>query len=132
MRLNTVSKETLVGTITDHTAADAHIMTDEHAGYKSVSKIRKHESVNHIKEEWVRGNVHTNTIENYWSLFKRGLMGSFHQVSVKHFAALHGRIRLPLQQPQKHRHFHKDHCSDVRSGTAAILVAYRHEASGAP
>ncbi len=59
-------------------------MTDEHAGYKSVGKIRKHESVNHIKEEWVRGNVHTNSIENYWSLFKRGLIGSFHQVSVKH------------------------------------------------
>lgn len=84
MRLNVVSKDTLVGTIINHTEEDAHIMTDEHRGYKSVGKIRKHDSVNHIKEEWVRGNVHTNTIENYWSLFKRGLIGSFHQVSVKH------------------------------------------------
>lgn len=84
MRLNTVSKATLVGTILQNTDESAHIMTDEHAGYKSVGKIRKHESVNHIKEEWVRGNVHTNSIENYWSLFKRGLIGSFHQVSVKH------------------------------------------------
>jgi transposase-like protein len=84
MRLNTVSKATLVGTILQHTDESAHIMTDEHAGYKTVGKIRKHESVNHIKEEWVRGNVHTNSIENYWSLFKRGLIGSFHQVSVKH------------------------------------------------
>jgi transposase-like protein len=84
MRLTTVSKATLVGTILKNTEESAHIMTDEHAGYKSVGKIRKHESVNHIKEEWVRGNVHTNTIENYWSLFKRGLIGSFHQVSVKH------------------------------------------------
>jgi hypothetical protein len=41
-------------------------------------------TVNHIKEEWVRGAVHTNTIENYWSLLKRGIIGSFHQVSVKH------------------------------------------------
>jgi transposase-like protein len=84
MRLNTVSKATLVGTILQNTDESAHIMTDEHAGYKSVGKIRKHDSVNHIKEEWVRGNVHTNSIENYWSLFKRGLIGSFHQVSVKH------------------------------------------------
>ena len=84
MRLNTVSKETLVGTIMNNTSADAHIMTDEHRGYKSVKNIRKHDSVNHIKEEWVRGDVHTNSIENYWSLFKRGLIGSFHQVSVKH------------------------------------------------
>jgi transposase-like protein len=84
MRLNTVSKATLVGTILKNTDEQAHIMTDEHAGYKSVGTFRKHDSVNHIKEEWVRGNVHTNSIENYWSLFKRGLIGSFHQVSVKH------------------------------------------------
>ena len=52
---------------------------------KSVKNIRRHDSVNHIiKEEWVRGNVHTNTIENHWSLLKRGIIGSFHQVSVKH------------------------------------------------
>ena len=62
MRLNTVSKDTLVGTILNHTTEDAHIMTDEHRGYKSVGKIRKHDSVNHIREEWVRGNVHTNSI----------------------------------------------------------------------
>jgi transposase-like protein len=84
MRLNTVSRETLVGTIAENTAPDAHIMTDELTGYKAVKKIRKHDSVNHIKEEWVRGNVHTNSIENYWSLLKRGIIGSFHQVSVKH------------------------------------------------
>lgn len=84
MRLNAVTKETLVGTIKDNTAPTAHIMTDEHKGYKSVSQIRKHDSVNHIRDEWVRGNVHTNSIENYWSLLKRGLIGSFHQVSVKH------------------------------------------------
>src|SRR5262249_41304951 len=84
MRLNTISKETLVGTIKDNTHGTAHIMTDEHKGNHSVGQIRKHSSVNHIREEWVRGNVHTNSIENYWSLFKRGLIGSYHQVSVKH------------------------------------------------
>lgn len=40
--------------------------------------------MNHISEECVRGDVHTNTIENHWLLFKRGLIGSFDQVSVKH------------------------------------------------
>jgi hypothetical protein len=68
----------------NHIAEDAHLMTEEHRGYKSAGKIRRHDSVNHIKEEWVRGNVHTNSIENYWSLFKRGLIGSFHKASVKH------------------------------------------------
>jgi len=45
---------------------------------------QKHATVAHGKEEWVRGDVHTNTVESYWSLFNRALVGSFHQVSVKH------------------------------------------------
>jgi hypothetical protein len=40
--------------------------------------------VNHIAKEWVRGDVHTATIDGYWSLLKRGIIGSFHQVSIKH------------------------------------------------
>ena len=40
--------------------------------------------MNHSAEEWVRGDVHTNSIEGVWSLFKRSLIGSFHRVSVKH------------------------------------------------
>jgi hypothetical protein len=60
-------------------------MTDEHRAYLSLGKKGwKHEIVAHSKEEWVRGNVHTQGIENFWSLFKRGVIGSFHQVSVKH------------------------------------------------
>jgi hypothetical protein len=40
--------------------------------------------VDHVKKEWVRGEVHTNTVENVWSLFKRSIIGSYHQISVKH------------------------------------------------
>jgi hypothetical protein len=39
-----------------------------------------HESVSHGKGEYVRGEVHTNNIESFWSLLKRGIMGSFHHV----------------------------------------------------
>ena len=38
----------------------------------------------HKAEEWVVGDVHTNSIEGVWSLFKRSIMGSFHKVSAKH------------------------------------------------
>ena len=44
----------------------------------------KHEIVNHSAKEWVRGDVHTGTIDGYWGLLKRGIIGSFHQVSIKH------------------------------------------------
>jgi transposase len=43
--------------------------------------------VKHSAEEWVRGDAHTNSIENAWSLFKRSIVGSFHQISAKHVAS---------------------------------------------
>jgi transposase-like protein len=75
----------MTGVIRDHISLEASIMTDEHGAYRGLNKLgRKHEIVRHTSNEYVRGNVHTNSIENFWSLFKRGLIGSFHQVSVKH------------------------------------------------
>ena len=54
----------------------------EHSGYRNLSKAGyTHGAVNHRAEEYVRGKIHTNTIESFWSLLKRGIMGSFHQVS---------------------------------------------------
>jgi hypothetical protein len=44
----------------------------------------EHEIVIRSDKEWVRGNCHTQSIDGFWSLFKRGLIGSFHQVSIKH------------------------------------------------
>lgn len=47
----------------------------------------KHRKVNHRTEEWVRGIVHTNTVEGVWSLFKRSVVGTYHQLSAKHLPA---------------------------------------------
>lgn len=46
--------------------------------------VQKHEIVNHPAKDWVRGDVHTGTIDGYWGLLKRGVIGSFYQISVKH------------------------------------------------
>jgi transposase-like protein len=43
-----------------------------------------HESVSHSKGEYVRGNVHTNSIESFWALLKRGVIGTYHQVSAEY------------------------------------------------
>ena len=60
------------------------IVTDENPSYHGIEdEDTKHESVNHRAEEWVRGDVHTNSVESVWSLFKRRLIGSYHKVSVK-------------------------------------------------
>jgi transposase-like protein len=64
------------------------IYTDQHTGYGNMTDHdTTHETVDHSKEEWVRGDVHTNSVEGVWSLFKRSIVGSYHQVSAKHLDA---------------------------------------------
>jgi transposase-like protein len=80
-------KTSLKGFIAEHISDDAaHVYTDELPAYKGLiaDEDTTHETVNHSAREYVRGDVHTNTIEGAFGLFKRGLVGSFHQVSRKH------------------------------------------------
>src|SRR5882757_11099286 len=61
------------------------VYTDEGATSKSLGRLyEKHDSVNHSAGEYVRGDVHTNTIEGYFSILKRGIIGTYHHVSPKH------------------------------------------------
>lgn len=60
------------------------IMTDEFKSYKMLRKEFNHKSVNHSLGQYVKGQVHTNTVEGYFSLLKRGINGVFHHVSKKH------------------------------------------------
>ncbi len=60
------------------------LITDTFGGYKGLDRHFKHETLNHEKDEYVRGNFHTNTVEGYFSQLKRGIYGIYHQVSVKH------------------------------------------------
>jgi len=63
--------------------ADA-VYTDDASIYRDFPAGYAHEKVNHSRKEYVRGNVHTGTIDGYWGLLKRGVIGSFHRVSIKH------------------------------------------------
>lgn len=60
------------------------IATDESGVYHRVYRKRPHEFVTHGRGEYVRGNVHTCTIDGFWSLLKRGIIGTFHNVSRKY------------------------------------------------
>jgi transposase-like protein len=64
------------------------VYTDELKSYKKVGDANTvHASVNHRQDEWVRGDVHTNTVESAWSLLKRSIVGSYHRLSAKHLEA---------------------------------------------
>lgn len=82
-------RETLHGFIRLHTSPETQrIITDEWPAYKGIDDHdTRHETVNHKAKEWVRGDVHTNTVENVWSLFNRSIVGAYHKVSTKHLDA---------------------------------------------
>jgi transposase-like protein len=61
------------------------VATDEWGGYEHLREFGyRHETIAHSQGEYVRGEIHTNNIESFWSLLKRGIMGSFHHVSKKY------------------------------------------------
>lgn len=60
------------------------ISTDEHLSYRQLDQTFPHGMVNHGDGEYVHGNIHTNNIESFWSIFKRGIVGTFHKVSRKY------------------------------------------------
>lgn len=62
----------------------AKVYTDEWMGYKSLQRIYDHSFVKHKAHEYVKGQIHTNTIEGFWSLLKRGIIGIYHFTSKKH------------------------------------------------
>jgi transposase-like protein len=82
--------ETLAKYLKEHVSSEVEaIMTDELPAYPKALRIaghdaNKHKTVNHSREIWVDGNTTTNGIESAFSLFKRGVIGSFHQISIKH------------------------------------------------
>jgi hypothetical protein len=60
------------------------IVIDEHSGYRKLKDDLPHGFVSHSKKQYVDGVIHTQTIDGFWSLLKRGIMGSFHKVSRKY------------------------------------------------
>jgi transposase len=77
--------KTLFPIVEEFVAKGSSISTDEAPGYRTLRKIGyKHGSVNHGREEWKRGSIHTNTIEGFWSHFKNSVRGTHRAISRKH------------------------------------------------
>jgi transposase-like protein len=70
--------------ISKHVPEGSTIYSDEAPVYTHLKKYYTHDNVKHSLNVYVEGGVHTNTIENFWSVLKRGLYGVYHQVSEKH------------------------------------------------
>lgn len=79
-----VDSANVIPIVEANVAKETEIATDEASHYRSLKTKFYHASVNHSAEEWVSGPYHTNSAENYYSIFKRGVKGTFHHISEKH------------------------------------------------
>lgn len=80
-----VTATNLKQVLTENASLDSTIMTDDFRGYiRATVPFKAHHSVNHSAGEYVRGDAYTNTVEGFFSILKRGVMGTFHHVSKHH------------------------------------------------
>jgi transposase-like protein len=76
-----VRSKTLNTFINAHVKPYSTLMTDEFRGYNKLSKKYNHQTTNHSAGQYVNGQCHTNGMENFWSLLKRGIVGQYHYVT---------------------------------------------------
>ncbi len=80
-----VTGDNLKSIIRENVSTEAIIMTDDFPAYNGLKHdFLKHKVINHSKKQYVKGNVHTNTVEGYFSLLKRGITGIYHHVGKNH------------------------------------------------
>ncbi len=81
----TMDKDSVNKIVSDNIAAETYLYTDESRLYGDADQMfAEHDTVKHSAGEYVRGDVHTNTIEGYFSIFKRGMKGIYQHCSEKH------------------------------------------------
>jgi transposase-like protein len=127
---NGTDRATLHGFLKAHVSPDAEaIFTDEHGGYQGIGDANtRHETVNHGQDEWVRGDVHTNTVENVWSLLDRSIMGAYHHLSVKHLDSYLGELEFRFNNRENPYLFRDTVKKLVESGNMPYATLIEKEA----
>ncbi len=81
---NSPTRYEIMGAIAKHVHPESTLHTDGAQYYKFLTVVAKHESVNHAKHEYARNGVHVNTLEGFFSVFKRGMIGIYQRVESQH------------------------------------------------
>lgn len=83
--IDNVTMRTLESMIVQHVQIGTQLYTDELLSYSKINRLYPHSAVSHGKGQYVKeGNIHSNSIESFWALFKRGYYGTYHTMSKKH------------------------------------------------
>ena len=122
--VSNADRATLQGFIAKHVHPEAMKYTDEASAYKG---MLNHESVQHPIKQWVDGQAHTNGMESFWNMFKKGFHGTYHRMSVQH---LH---RYVQEFAGRHNLREKDtieQMHDLVAGMVGKRLMYIKELSG--
>jgi len=116
--LDRVTSENLHRKIDEHVIEGSIVVTDDYSGYRNIPPVYDHKSIKHSAKKYVRREgdfkVHTNTVESKFSLLKRGIVGTFHQVSKKH---------LPLYLAEFDHRFNHRKDTDGQRTVSALKCA---------
>ena len=82
--VDNVRMKTIEKSIVDHVQIGTQLYTDDFSAYGKIGGLYPHAAVRHGQGEYVVGDVHSNSVESFWAVFKRGYYGTYHQMSKKH------------------------------------------------
>jgi hypothetical protein len=83
-KMENLKNETMRGVLLGNVSTKSRLMTDEWTAPSIGLSFAKHETVKHTASEYVRGDVHTNTVEGFFSVFKRGMRGTYQHCGAQH------------------------------------------------
>lgn len=83
-KIERANKNTILPILRENLDKEARVITDDYSVYHDLDEEYSHAFVVHSKKQWGRGEIHTNTIEGYYSIFKRGMKGVYQHCGEKH------------------------------------------------
>jgi hypothetical protein len=130
--VDSVGAAELVPIIKANVAKETAMMTDEWSGYYSLGDhFASHESVSHKADEYVRGDAHTNTAENYFSVFKRGMKGVYQHCSEKHLQRYVAEFDFRYSNRIAVGIGDKERVTKIAAGITGKRLTYRRTGEGA-
>jgi len=121
-----VSAKTLKPYLKYHIDPDAHLMTDDAGQYRILGpEFAQHDVVCHSNDEYVRGEAHTNTVESFFSVLKRGLIGTYQHVGVQHLQRYVTEFDFRYNHRAKLGYTDSDRTTEALKGITGKRLTYR-------
>ena len=115
----------VLGQIHEHVEDGSGIYTDEFGAYKNLDGLfYQHETVRHSAKEYVRGEIHTNSIESVWAILERTIIGVHHHISVQHLKRYLNEVCYRLNEGNVRVHV-KDRISALCLMCAGVTLSWK-------